>query len=69
MGFKYQDACALLIAVKHFGVANFKSIGIETNDDFCILNDGIKTRYQVKDRTISFSDTSDNISVDRVLIG
>ncbi|MEI6895289.1 MAG: tetratricopeptide repeat protein [Colwellia sp.] len=68
-GFSYQDACALLIAVKHLGTPGFKSIGIETNDDFCILTGSFKTLYQVKDKVISFSEISKNLSANSVLIG
>jgi tetratricopeptide (TPR) repeat protein len=68
-GFSYQDACALFFAVKHLGIPSFKSIGIETDDDFCVLSGSNKTLYQVKDKVISFSEISKNLSVNRVLIG
>lgn len=41
-GFAYQDLCAAFYLLKHLSVSGFKSIGIETDDDFSLLFDNGK---------------------------
>jgi tetratricopeptide (TPR) repeat protein len=67
-GFDYQDLCVLLYLLKNLDVRQFKSIGIETDDDFSLIYDNEKILYQVKYEELSIYQAKQYVSHNRVLI-
>ncbi|MCU0072519.1 tetratricopeptide repeat protein [Pseudomonas koreensis] len=68
-GFRYQDGCALLHAVKNLLNNDFKSIGIETEDDFCLLFGSTRINVQVKDSELNFPLIKSHLADNQILIG
>ena len=52
-GFSYQDHCAMLFLLKYYDDPAFEGLGIETDDDFCLLFGQRKVACQVKYETLT----------------
>ncbi|MEH0697861.1 tetratricopeptide repeat protein [Vibrio owensii] len=69
-GFAYQDLCAAFYLLKHLSVSGFKSIGIETDDDFSLLFDnGKKINVQVKYEELSIPIVNKYASENQIILG
>jgi tetratricopeptide (TPR) repeat protein len=67
-GFSYQDACAILIFLRHLEDPHFSSIGLETEDDFSLHFKDRKIIGQVKSELLSLGAIKDLISSNRIII-
>jgi tetratricopeptide (TPR) repeat protein len=68
-GYRYQDHCALLKAVQSLQDNEFESIGIETEDDFCLLFHHQRINVQVKDSELSSALIKAHVAENQLLIG
>jgi tetratricopeptide (TPR) repeat protein len=68
-GYRYQDHCALLKAVQSLQDNEFESIGIETEDDFCLLFHHQRINVQVKDSELSSTLIKAHVAENQLLIG
>lgn len=68
-GFDYQDHCAMLLLLQHFADPNFQAIGIETDDDFCLLFKERKIACQVKNEPLTVLLAKTQIGDNKLLIG
>lgn len=68
-GFDYQDHCVMLLLLQHSVDPTFEAVGIETDDDFCLLFKERKIACQVKNETLTVPLAKRQIGDDRLLIG
>lgn len=59
----------MLLLLQHCGDPNFQAVGIETDDDFCLLFKERKIACQVKNETLTVPLAKDQIGDDKLLIG
>lgn len=68
-GFDYQDCCALYFLLDEIFNKNFLSIGVETDDDFCLLYKDRKINVQVKKEQLTLHLLRSLISETRIVVG
>lgn len=68
-GFSYQDHCAMLFLLKHYDDPAFEGLGIETDDDFCLLFGQRKVACQVKYETLTVPLAKVHMGNEKILIG
>ena len=68
-GYDYQDHCVMLFLLQHCGNPTFEAVGIETDDDFCLLFKERKIACQVKNETLTVPLAKYQIGDDKLLIG
>lgn len=68
-GFDYQDCCALYFLLGEIFNKDFLSIGVETDDDFCLLYKDRKINVQVKKEQLTLNLLRSLISETRIVVG